>query len=127
MPAEADHTAAAEETVRCPCCGLRKPLQAGAVVDHYPTRTATALCPGSGARHRTAAEHDQDRREWAQALGTGDWSQILAALRARAERDEQRPAALSDDPYPRFPAAQVDQQAAADPARGEQLPLFSPA
>ncbi|MGW0846789.1 hypothetical protein ACWD26_43085 [Streptomyces sp. NPDC002787] len=127
MTAEADRAVTAEETVRCPCCGLPKPLRAGAVVDHYPTRTAPTLCSGSGARHRTAAERDQDRHEWAQALGTGDWSQILTALRTRAERDEHRPAALPDDPYPRFPTAQDDQQATADSAPGEQLPLFSPA
>uniref|UniRef100_UPI003D74CE5F hypothetical protein n=1 Tax=Streptomyces chartreusis TaxID=1969 RepID=UPI003D74CE5F len=125
MTAEADRTATAEQTARCPCCGLPKPLQDGAVVDHYPTRTAPVLCPGSGARRRTAAEHDQDRREWTHALGTGDWRQILTALSTRAERDKQRPAALPDDPYPRFPAVQNDGQAAAEPAPSGQLPLFS--
>ncbi|MFJ3366425.1 hypothetical protein [Streptomyces anthocyanicus] len=124
MTAEADRTATAEKTVRCPCCGLPKPLQSGAVGDHYPTRTAFALCPGSGARRRTAAERDEDSREWAQALATGDWSHMLAALRARTERDKHRPVALRDDPSPVSPAARDEESTAVAPARGEQLPLF---
>lgn len=114
--------------MRCPGCGLRKPLLAGAVVDHYATRISTADCWGSGARRRTAAERNEDRREWAHALATGDWSHTLAALRARTQRDKHRPVALRDDPYPVFPAPQDEEPAAVvDPAPGEQLPLFATA
>ncbi|GHH54947.1 hypothetical protein [Streptomyces candidus] len=49
------------DTVRCTCCGLHKPLVSGAVIDHRPTRTATADCPGSGARRRTGAERAEGR------------------------------------------------------------------
>ncbi|MER7688741.1 hypothetical protein [Streptomyces sp. NPDC097610] len=128
MNAEAAHTATAEETVRCPGCGLQKPLLAGAVVDHYATRVSTAHCWGSGARRRTAAERDENRREWAQALATGGWSQMLEALRARTQRDKHRPVALRDDPYPLLPAVRDDEPAVVDsPVPGEQLALFATA
>ncbi|MGA5182900.1 DUF6248 family natural product biosynthesis protein [Streptomyces pseudogriseolus] len=41
---------AIEDTVRCPCCGLRKATEAGVLAPHKPTRTAAEDCPGSGLR-----------------------------------------------------------------------------
>ncbi|MGY1548216.1 DUF6248 family natural product biosynthesis protein [Streptomyces sp. MN6] len=37
-----------EDTIRCPCCGLRKATEAGVLAPHKPTRTAAEDCPGSG-------------------------------------------------------------------------------
>ncbi|WP_158761739.1 hypothetical protein [Streptomyces sp. NRRL S-146] len=98
---------------------------AGAVPDHRPYRAATGDCWGSGARRRTDAERAQDQREWAQALATGGWSQVLAALRARVQRDRQRPPSLPDPP-PRLaaPIERATPQAEAD--ADQQLPLFDP-
>ncbi|GHI98077.1 DUF6884 domain-containing protein [Streptomyces olivaceus] len=46
-----DPAAPAEEpTARCPCCGLRRPTESGALAPHTPTRAATDDCPGSGLR-----------------------------------------------------------------------------
>ncbi|MFJ5645879.1 hypothetical protein [Streptomyces sp. NPDC093223] len=44
-----DPAAAAEApAARCPCCGLRRPTESGALAPHPPTRTATDDCPGTG-------------------------------------------------------------------------------
>ncbi|MFE5847894.1 DUF6884 domain-containing protein, partial [Streptomyces niveus] len=123
-PAEAD-------TVRCTCCGLHKPLVSGVVIDHRPTRTATTDCPGSGARRRTGAERAEDARTWAQALATGDWGQILGALRTKADADARRPPALPDPaPAPAKPEPfEVEELAARSVAaaiasQDQQLSLF---
>ncbi|MFD8387396.1 DUF6884 domain-containing protein [Streptomyces sp. NPDC059679] len=120
-------------TVRCPGCGLDKPTVSGAVIDHRPTRTATADCPGSGARRRTDAERADDAHTWTQALATGEWGQILGALQAKAEADAQRPPALPDPapaPAPANPEPFDEEEfatravAAAIAAHDEQLSLF---
>ncbi|MFF8809811.1 DUF6884 domain-containing protein [Streptomyces omiyaensis] len=46
-----DPAAAAKgPAARCPCCGLRRPTESGALAPHKPTRTATDDCPGTGLR-----------------------------------------------------------------------------
>ena len=108
--------------MRCPGCGLPQSLVAGAVPDHRPYRAATSDCWGSGARRRTNAERAQDQSEWAQALATGDWSQVLAALRAQVQRDRQRPPSLPDPPPRLAPIERATPRAEAD--ADQQLPLF---
>ncbi|MGP3750076.1 hypothetical protein [Streptomyces sp. IBSNAI001] len=109
--------------MRCPGCGLPQPLVAGAVPDHRPYRAATSDCWGSGARLRTDAQRAQDQREWARALATGAWSQVLAALRAQAQRDRQRPPSLPDPP-PRLAAPIERTTPHAEADADQQLTLF---
>ncbi|MGY5099495.1 DUF6248 family natural product biosynthesis protein [Streptomyces sp. 900105245] len=45
---ETPHPTAEEDTVRCPCCGLRKVTMAGVLAPHKATRAAADDGPGSG-------------------------------------------------------------------------------
>ncbi|MGA5643364.1 DUF6884 domain-containing protein [Streptomyces cinereoruber] len=92
-------------TVRCPCCGLPKPTISGAVVDHRPTRTAAADCPGSGAR---------------------PWELTREALQPKTEADAHRPPARpepapAEAPDPKDVTARI---AAIHASCDEQLSLF---
>lgn len=110
------------QTVRCPGYGLPRPTAAGAVVPHPTSRTNPADCWGSGARRQTGAENAADRAVWAQALATGDWIEIVDALRVLALR--RRPPSLPE-PLLRQPSVtSVDGPAASSGEEGTQPTLF---
>lgn len=86
---------AVEDTVRCPCCGLRKVTVAGVLAPHKATRAAVEDCPGSGLRPGTEAPRPaaEPRTEDASAAAAAVRAEqpLLRRLFALRAAREQRP------------------------------------